>query len=141
MKRSMLILLAVLMLLLAPATQLRANAAETGTCGDDLTWTLDDAGTLTISGTGAMDDYTYENDNFSSKSTAPWYSYRENIQSVVVEDGVTTIGDYAFYDYSNLSSVTIGKDVTSIGFRAFQSCKSRQHHDSRQCPKDQKRHF
>ena len=62
MKRSMLILLAVLMLLLAPATQLRANAAETGTCGENLTWTLDEAGTLTISGTGAMYDYTYEGD-------------------------------------------------------------------------------
>ena len=55
MKRSMLILLAVLMLLLAPATQLRANAAETGTCGDDLSWQFS-AGTLTITGSGEMEE-------------------------------------------------------------------------------------
>ena len=117
MKRSMLILLAVLMLLLAPAAQLRANAAETGTCGENLTWTLDDAGTLTISGTGAMDDY-------ASITQMPWYSQRESIQSVVLEDGVTTIGDYAFESCRNLSSVTIPDSVTTIGEWAFCECES-----------------
>ena len=117
MKRSMLLLLAVLMLLLAPATQLRANAAETGTCGENLTWTLDDAGTLTISGTGAMDDY-------SGESPAPWYSYRKNIQSVVLEDGVTTIGKDAFTHCESLSSIAIPNSVTSIGDWAFYGCSS-----------------
>ena len=117
MKRSMLILLAVLMLLLAPATQLRANAAETGTCGENLTWTLDDAGTLTISGTGAMDDYIYY-------AATPWYSHREAIKSVVLENGITNIGEHAFNDCENLSSITIPDSVTGIGQRAFAACES-----------------
>ena len=124
MKQKMLILLAVLMLLLAPATQLRANAAETGTCGENLTWTLDDAGTLTISGTGAMFDYSYEANDLPDGSTSPWYSYREDIQSVVVEEGVTTIGDYAFNCCSSLDSIPLPDSITSIGLRAFNNCTS-----------------
>ena len=60
-----------------------------GSCGETVNWKLDNSGVLTISGKGEMKNYTY-------KSEMPWYKYREQIQSVVVEDGVTTIGDYAF---------------------------------------------
>ena len=55
-----------------------AFSASSGTCGDDLTWTLDDEGVLTISGTGAMTTY-------STSSTAPWYDSRTSVTSVVVE--------------------------------------------------------
>ena len=97
-----------------------ASAAETtpsGTCGDNLTWTLDDEGTLTISGTGSMYDYSYS-------SSAPWYSYRSSIKSVVIGDSVTSIGDYAFRYCSSLTSVVIPDSVTSIGNDAFYSCGS-----------------
>ena len=114
MKRSMLILLAVLMLLLAPATQLRANAAETGTCGENLTWALD-GGTLTISGTGPMYEYEYLQD-------IPWNLKAEYIQRIVLEEGVTTISHSAFSDCTALTSITIPGSVTRIGTFAFNKC-------------------
>ncbi len=96
----------------------RANAAgviASGTCGDNLTWTLDEDRTLTISGYGDMDDYT-------DSSSAPWVSYRSYIWDVVISDGVTTISRYAFYDCTKISSVTISESVTSIGSYAFSGC-------------------
>ncbi len=92
-----------------------ASAASSGTCGENLTWTLDDNGTLTISGTGAMTNY--------SSSSAPWYVNRGSIKTVVIKDGVTSIGNWAFYSCDSLTSVTIGDSVTSIGDRAFYDCK------------------
>ena len=81
------------------------SAAASGICGENLTWTLDAAGTLTVSGTGAMKDYNYEG--------APWYQSRDSIQAVVVENGVTSIGKYAFSGCSSLSSITIPESVTT----------------------------
>jgi hypothetical protein len=108
----------------------RFNTVDWGYCGGEgdgtnLTWTLDNAGTLTISGTGAMADYT-------SASDAPWYSVSASIQSVVVEEGVTSIGAGAFSsgnfgDYAGtLMYVTIPKSVAQIGERAFGLCCSLQ---------------
>ena len=88
--------------------------AASGTCGDNLTWTLDDAGTLTISGTGAMK-------NFASHYQA-WDYYEEQITAVVVEDGVTTIGNYAFCNYPNLISISLPETLTTIGIAAFGGC-------------------
>ena len=87
-----------------------------GTCGANVNWTLAD-GVLTITGTGAMD-------NSSSPLKTPWYEYRNYIQSVVIENGVTSIGDYAFGNCSNLTSVVIPNGVTSIGDGAFRYCTS-----------------
>jgi len=89
-----------------------------GECGDNLTWTLDDAGVLTISGTGTMWDY-----NFPAEY-APWYSQQSSIKSVAISTGVTGIGNYAFYDCSALTSITIPEGVTSIGKCAFCQCSS-----------------
>ena len=90
-------------------------AESSGTCGENLTWTLSDDGVLTISGTGAMTDYSYS-------SSAPWYSSRSSITSVIISDGVTSIGSEAFDGCSGLTSVTIPNSVTSIGNSAFVSC-------------------
>lgn len=90
--------------------------AESGTCGDNLTWDLTD-GVLTISGTGDMKNYL-------SSSPAPWYSKRSSINSVVINDGATSIGNYAFSGCKALTSVTIPNSVTSIGQYAFQSCNA-----------------
>ena len=90
-----------------------ATAATSGTCGNNVTWTLDDNGTLTISGTGEM-----ENDMYSS----PFFN--SNIKSVIIENGVTSIGDYVFEYCRSLTSVTIGNSVTSIDNRAFACCEN-----------------
>ena len=90
-----------------------SDAASSGTAGD-LTWTLDDSGTLSISGTGAMP-------NYSSSSRAPWYGDRASIKSVTIADGVTNIGAYAFSRCTGLTSVSIPSSVTKIGASAFES--------------------
>ena len=82
---------------------------------DNLTWKLYEDGTLTISGIGAMKDYNYD-DNQS-----PVYK-NSNVKKIVIEDGVTSIGDFAFSNCSGLTSITIPKSVTSIGAYAFSNC-------------------
>lgn len=104
-------LLASLMLFFALSA-----SAQSGTCGENLTWTLSND-ILTISGTGAMNGY-------SSYSNAPWYSYCSSITTVIIEDEVTSIGEWAFYNCSGMTSVTIGESVTSIDYRAFEGCSS-----------------
>ncbi len=80
----------------------------------DLTWVLTDNGVLTFSGTGAMKNYTY-------KSEMPWYSYMDQITSVVIESGATRIGSYAFYGMTELESIEIPETVTAIGDYAFKN--------------------
>ena len=90
---------------------------KNGTCGakgDNLTWNYNDCEVLTVNGIGAMADY--------GKTNAPWYNQREDIHSVVTEDGVASIGNNAFYDYKNLTSVTLGSGVINIGASAFEGC-------------------
>ena len=84
---------------------------------DNLTWKLDAKGTLTISGTGAMKDYD-NGDNLSPVCN------NSNVKKVVIEDGVTSIGDYAFRSCNNLTSIMISNSVTSIGNSAFFYCTS-----------------
>lgn len=97
-----------------------AMADDSGSCGDNVTYTfVSSTGTLTIQGSGAMKDN-------SSESSVPWYSYRTNIKTVIIEDGVTSIGDGAFWGCSGLTSVTIPNSVTSIGEIAFRGCSGLQ---------------
>ena len=88
-----------------------------GTCGDNINWTLDVNGLLEITGTGSMTDY----DNVSS---VPWYSHSTSIETVVIGDGVKTIGDNALAWCTQLTDITIPCSVTSIGNRAFNNCTS-----------------
>ena len=85
-----------------------------GTCGKNLTWTLEN-GTLTISGRGDMENYFLAN-------PAPWYHCRASITKVVIKDGVTTIGDRTFSGCWNLTSVKLPDFVTTIGDAAFNGC-------------------
>ncbi|MBR5561762.1 MAG: leucine-rich repeat domain-containing protein [Clostridia bacterium] len=99
----------------------KAKAEEStisGTCGENLTWTFNETtGELSISGTGSMTNWSYG-------SSVPWNSYRSSIKTVTLSDGVTSIGDYAFYDFECLTSITIPKSVTSIGSHTFSGCNS-----------------
>ena len=94
------------------------ESATSGKCGDNVYWNFNESSkTLTISGKGAMNNY------YISRYT-PWYGYRQNILTVKIETGVTTIGENAFGFYSSLTSVTIGNSVTTIGEDAFYDCSS-----------------
>ena len=102
------------LLLITLVVSLSAYAEKSGTCGTNLKWKLTDEGVLTITGTGEM--YNYRG------RPSPWSLYRT--KQVIIGDGVTTIGDYAFSGYSSLTSVTIPNSVTTIGEGAFSHCKA-----------------
>ena len=120
MKRILSLLLSINMLVgILAGVDLTAHAAilTSGSCGANVTYTFDSTtGTLTISGTGKMKDY-------DSSNKSPFYC-NENIKSVIIKDGVTSIAGFAFYGCSSLASVTIPNSVTSIGWRAFYGCSS-----------------
>ncbi len=119
------LVLAMLCVLLTFTSVSAATIVENGSCGaqgDNVKWTLDSDGTLTISGTGDMHNYYRENDD------TPWFFSGENIHKVIIEYGVTSIGDYAFGErarswgegeYPNLTNVTIANSVKTIGRDAF----------------------
>ena len=92
---------------------LSAKAEKSGSCGPNLKWYLTDNGVLTISGKGKMNDYSFDN-------RSPWYKY--DIKRIIIGDGVTTIGEFAFTNCSTLTSVTIPNSVTEIGEFAFRGC-------------------
>ena len=99
---------------LFPATALAAETVASGICGDNLTWVLDSDGTLTISGTGEMYDYTQ----------SPWKSVVVGgaVKAVVIQNGVTVIGRNAFYDCDSIEGITIPDSVTTIKYCAFFDC-------------------
>ena len=107
----------ILLLAMAASTAFAWAQETSGTCGDNLTWEYNPStSALTITGTGAMDDYT--------SSTAPWNSYKSSIKSVILPEGLTHIGNYAFRkcDNAEMNSITIPASVTSIGNSVFTVC-------------------
>ena len=117
----LLCLLLTMLPLGAFATETTGAAEETvsvraaNQCGENLTWSYD-GGTLTISGTGAMDNYT--------DGDAPWLEHKDSIEKLVFTGGVTSVGEYAFQDYDNLKTVEFGTAMHSIEKRAFYDCDS-----------------
>lgn len=91
-----------------------------GTCGDELTWVYDGKGTLTISGTGEMEDYGTD----ILSDAAPWRKLSVDITRVVIEEGVTRIGDNAFWGQSCLNEIELPDSLVSIGDGAFGHCSS-----------------
>ena len=138
MKRSMKLLLCTLAVLLAVPLAMcaaeklgfdsfalapKAEAAtivDSGKCGDNVTYTLDSDGLLTISGKGSMYGYSWKSDGDKLVTTAPWGS--KKLTQVVISDGVTSIGEYAFSGCTGLMSIAIPDGVTSIGDYAFYDC-------------------
>lgn len=88
-----------------------------GTCGEFLTWffTAEDS-TLTIEGSGAMDNWTTYN-------TVPWYDYKLRIAHISLSEGMTSIGDFAFYHCDSLKSIFLPNSIVTIGYRAFRNCE------------------
>lgn len=111
-KRLLTVLLTVALAVILLAVGVSAaDIVDSGTCGDNLTWTLDSEGTLTISGAGMIDD-------------APWKSASDDVKYVVIEKGISGIGESAFSNCENLTGIVIPEGVTSIGDYAFYSCTS-----------------
>ena len=111
-------LLLMLVLLIGVLPGMSAFAeTQTWTSGDTTVTYDDDTHILTVSGTGAMAGY-------ASQLDVPWHGYRRSVQSVVIYDGVTSIGWNAFNNCSNMTSVSIPSSVTSINANAFYGCES-----------------
>ena len=109
-KKTLSLILALLMVFsLLPVSALAANTVQSGSCGDNMTWKLDDAGVLTITGTGEMTE-------------SPWLSYKDSIKTVVIGDGVTSIFSGAFSGCTGLTSLVIPSNVEGVGPGAFCEC-------------------
>ena len=116
-KQYCLLLIALIML------PISVYADKTGSCGANLTYTyVESTKTLTISGTGEMDNWIW--DSSVGGAVSPWNRNKYEIVTVIIEDGVQTIGDLAFYDCSSLTTITIPNSVKFIGESAFSKCSS-----------------
>ncbi len=117
-KTASLALAMLLLLALLPGGALAAVEVATGTCGADgsnLTWTLDSAGVMTISGTGEIASY-------ESETATPWAELRDSIRQLKIESGVTVIGNNAFNNCTVLESVSFPDTLMYIGWSAFFHC-------------------
>ena len=104
-----------LLLILVALLPMVANADESGTCGNNLTWThYESTHSLVLTGSGTMNNW--------GGSQSPWFKFHDDILTVSLPDGLTSIGDYAFRQCSSLTSVTIPNSVTYIGDTAFLGC-------------------
>lgn len=103
------------LLLIALVLPLMASAYRSGTCGDNLTWKYENM-TLTIEGSGAMN-------NYDDEYHCPWWDYRFDIRWIHIDEGVTSIGDHAFYCICYMTSIELPSSLTYIGKYAFYWCK------------------
>ena len=128
MRKTIVIFLAIFLVLsVSPVISFATDIVDSGTCGafdDNLTWTLDSEGTLSINGTRNMNSYGVKKYNDIYVTSASWGQYYIQIKAVVIGDGVTSIGACSFYGCSNLTRVTIGNSVTSIGKDSFSFCRN-----------------
>ena len=90
-------------------TNIKPIVTTSGTCGDNLRWNYANYGILIIDGAGTMNNYS-----FGEENKAPWYEYREFINEVIINEGVTSIGNYAFEECSQLNSITLPKSFTTV---------------------------
>lgn len=97
-----------------PGATPASNVLASGACGENCTWTLDADGVLTVSGTGAMYDYEFD--------TTPWHEQRVDVKQIVVQNGVTRIGNYSFWACPIAKKIIIPQSVTEIGEQALSEC-------------------
>lgn len=114
------VLSAALLFSFACSAEETPTIVDSGRCGADITWTLDDSGLLRITGTGDMYDYEFLEAYYVY--TSPFYDYPGTIKNVIISDGITKIGDFIFEACTELESVVIPDSVTHIGRQAFGSC-------------------
>ncbi len=108
----------ILLILIAVSLTISAKTVTSGSCGDNVFYTLDSNGRLEIYGNGKMREYRMER----MAPPYPWEEYKEDIKCVIIKEGVKNIGAEAFYDHRNLTKVTVSNGVTYIGDFAFKYC-------------------
>ncbi len=115
MKKILSVIICFLLLTVAFVMSVSAETVS-GSCGTSVTYTLDkDSGVLTLSGSGKMDSY-------STYTKVPWYTNKNYVKTVVVEEGITYLGQRAFYECINLKSVSLPDTLTTIDLYAFVRC-------------------
>ncbi len=124
-KRMLSLLLSVLLTVtLLPGLALPAMAAgDSGTCGDSVLWTLDGAGTLTISADEEAEAECWM-DDYSETEHAPWYESRASVKEVIVDEGVLSLGEWAFNGCSSLKTVSLPDSLEYVGREVFRGCDS-----------------
>lgn len=108
----------IIVLCFVTACDIQASVIARGTCGktrlEDIRWELSDDGVLSFKGVGMMSDFDY--------GTAPWVNYKLQIQHVNMDDRITSVGDFAFFECYNLKSVYCSDSLTKIGRCSFAFC-------------------
>ncbi len=108
------------------------GSAFSGKCGMSVSYSFDESkSTLTVSGKGPMDEFSLgyvvlENGSVGVQCSAPWSSYAADIKTVVIEEGVTRVGQYSFYECVNLTKVKLSDTVKLLGASSFRGCSSLQ---------------
>ena len=110
---SLVLTLCLVLSALGPRAAAAPVIVDSGECGDSAAWTLDSAGTLTISGSGRMTSF---------KGAPPWYLNRDDVRTVVVEPGITTVGQAAFSQCGSLTRVRLPDSLEKIEQSAFSGC-------------------
>ena len=116
MKRIALLLIAVCLFCGLTVLTVSAEECAGGSCGENIVWSLDDQGILTLSGTGDMASY--------NSWTIPWKNYTSYINEVVIAEGITSITNYAFANCPNLTAVSLPDALTAIPRSAFEYCSN-----------------
>lgn len=111
----------LVLVMLICAFPVSALAASSGKLGSKHTWSLNSSGVLTVSGSGEMPNFQADIDSIAS---IPWIGYYSSIKSVVIREGVESVGSYAFYGHSSISRVSLPRSLRSIGTASFYSCSS-----------------
>lgn len=127
MKRNIWKRMLPLMVMLVTVLSVSAAAADlSGSCGEGVTWVYDAAtATLTISGSGSMDDYAGDPENAMEwELIQPWYEVRQEIRAAVVEEGVTYVGGSAFSNCTALESVSLPQSLTMMWGGVFEYCSA-----------------
>lgn len=108
-----------ILIILCCTTIVSADTISNGKCGNNINWTLDSMGTLSLNGSGTMYDY---NSIYDDDGTPPWYRNAYDIKKIVIEEGITNIGSGAFYNCKNLTEVHLPSTLNKISSTSFQEC-------------------
>lgn len=98
------------------------SIVASGNASDTIEWVLYSNNTMVFSGSGAMDEYYDDVWYQRTNVLIPWYDIAEQVQKVVIEEGITTICNFAFIDFINCRTIDIADSVTKIGHCAFEHC-------------------